>query len=259
MKVLIEKIKAMKTNISLAQIRSFRNALPQNLKRHQIFIEKAASKGAGLVVFPELSLTGYEPDLAQNSAIKPGDPLIDALQKLAKRNEIIIVAGAPVWHQKGILLASLIFYPDQTFDIYTKHFLHGGEDQYFIPGTRNPVIRMENETISLAICADLNYPELAERAALSGSTFYLVSAFITPEGYDKDSRLLQSYARQYKLNVGLINYSGPSGGIDSAGRTACWSDQGNLINQLSGGEEGLLMLHKMDHWRGTFEKISQSH
>ncbi|CAI3802939.1 Glutamine-dependent NAD(+) synthetase [Pseudomonas sp. MM221] len=51
------------------QLASLKGDLPGNLQRHLACIEQAAALGAELVVFPELSLTGYEPSLARQAAL----------------------------------------------------------------------------------------------------------------------------------------------------------------------------------------------
>lgn len=55
--------------IAIAQLDSIAGDIHANLSAHQQMIAKAAAQGAALVVFSELSLTGYEPTLCRS----PGD------------------------------------------------------------------------------------------------------------------------------------------------------------------------------------------
>src|SRR5437899_12470754 len=61
--------------IALAQIAPRLGSLDINLATHHALLEDARAKGAGLVVFPELGLTGYQPqDLASECEMRRDDP-----------------------------------------------------------------------------------------------------------------------------------------------------------------------------------------
>jgi len=79
----------MKINLALAQINTRLGKVEDNLEKHLAYIQEATSNGADLVVFPELSLTGYVlQDLASAVAHKPVStdpvfrPLLEASQKV---------------------------------------------------------------------------------------------------------------------------------------------------------------------------------
>jgi predicted amidohydrolase len=57
--------------IAAAQLTSIAGEIESNVANHPRFGTIAAEHGARLVVFPELSLTGYEPGIARSSAIRP--------------------------------------------------------------------------------------------------------------------------------------------------------------------------------------------
>ena len=63
-----------------AQISATPGDVEKNLAQHIDAIHAAASQGADAVVFPELSLTGYEPELAGGLAMAPTDSRLDAFQ-----------------------------------------------------------------------------------------------------------------------------------------------------------------------------------
>ena len=79
----------MKLSIALAQINTVLGNVQRNLDKHMAYIDQAQSNGADLLIFPELSLTGYVlQDLVPTVACHPQAddpvfrPLIDASQKL---------------------------------------------------------------------------------------------------------------------------------------------------------------------------------
>ena len=59
--------------------------------------------------------------------------------------------------------------------------------------------------------------------------FSVASALVSDNGYAPESALLQGYARDLDMAVLLANYSGPSGGYASAGRSAFWAPGGQCV------------------------------
>lgn len=67
--------------ISIAQIEAIKGDIEKNLDKHLQFIEAASSGQSDLIMFPELSLTGYEPGLAKELATHSMDDRLNPLQK----------------------------------------------------------------------------------------------------------------------------------------------------------------------------------
>lgn len=85
------------TRVSLAQIDPALGDLRKNLALHEAEIEAARGAGAELVVFPELSLTGYFlKDLVADVALAPGE---GPLQRLAELSKGLVVAAG--WAERG--------------------------------------------------------------------------------------------------------------------------------------------------------------
>ena len=148
-------------------------------------------------------------------------------------------------------IGAYVFYPDGYLSLYLKHHLHSGEEKVFKPGYLNPMIYTGSDKASIAICADLTNPDHAANAARNESTLYLAGAFITPEGYSKDSDLLKKYARKYRMGIALANFGSESGGTMSAGKSALWSDAGEKVAGLDGLGEGLVIAKKINgRWSG---------
>ena len=59
--------------VGIAQTRPITADITRNIQQHKTQIAKAVSSGADILIFPELSLTGYEPTLAQTLAVDPDD------------------------------------------------------------------------------------------------------------------------------------------------------------------------------------------
>ncbi len=228
--------------IAIAQTPSIKADIKANIKIHSKYIKKATQAGANLILFPELSLTGYEPKLSQKCSILPNDSCLKTLQQQAVQNNIIILAGAPVPDSGGKSnIANLCFFPDGSIDTHTKRYLHPGEEEYFVPGNHQIMISTNNHKIAQAICADFTNPQHSHDAAQNGATLYLAGAFITPKGYDKDAEILQSIATKYKIPVFLANHSEKTGGFDTAGKSAVWDNQGTLLVQIPDTRNALII------------------
>ncbi|MBF4465462.1 carbon-nitrogen hydrolase family protein [Flavobacterium sp. LC2016-12] len=242
--------------LAAAQTKPTRGNIEANLLDHYRLIELAVQNGAQLIAFPEMSITGYERENAQKLAFKKNDSRLDHLKKLASENNIIIVAGAPIQFEKEMFIGEFVISPDQSVSIYTKQFLHEGEDEFQSSFDYNPMITIEDQKISFAICADIDNPLHPENACKKATDIYIASIFFSPNGILNAYRDLQSYAAKHRMNVLMSNFSGESWGSPSAGQSAFWNNKGELIRQMNDSNSGLLLVeNKNDNWTSKVVKI----
>jgi predicted amidohydrolase len=236
-----------------------------NLARHIALARAAADEGASVLVFPELSLTGYELDLAERLAFSSEDARLDPLRGMALEGGMVIVAGAPLLAGSRLFLAAFVLKPDGTVELYTKRHLGafapndnpGGavpppEASVFAPGSHDPLVRVGDRIAAVAVCADTGRPAHAQSAADRGASIYLASMFVIPPDIDRDTTRLSGYAERHAMAVVFSNYGGPSGGLPSGGRSAIWSDRGELLVQLGAEGSGLAVaVRDAGAWRGS--------
>jgi len=236
--------------LAAAQTKPTRGDIEANLLDHYRLIDLAVQNGAQLIAFPELSITGYEREHAQKLAFKKDDYRLDHLQQLAVENNIIIVAGAPILVESQLFIGEFVISPDNSVVVYTKQFLHEGEDEFFQSSfDYNPMITIENQKISFAICADIDNPLHPENACKRATDIYIASIFFTPNGIPNAYRDLQSYAEKHKMNVLMSNFSGESWGYPSAGQSAFWNNKGELAGQMNDSDSGILLAeNNNDNW-----------
>jgi predicted amidohydrolase len=233
--------------LAAAQTKPIRGDIDANLLDHYRLVKLAVANGAQLIVFPELSITGYERENASQLAFSENDSRIDHLKKLATENKITIIAGAPIRIKSNLFLGQFCIAPDKTVSIYTKQFLHTGEEIYFQSSfDYNPMLEIENERISCAICADIDNPKHPENANKKNSSIYIASIFFSPNGITKAHQSLQNNASQYQMNVLMANFGGESYGSSSGGRSAFWNNKGELIGQMENSGSGLLLAEKQN-------------
>lgn len=228
--------------------------LPANVALHLAFMRQAREHGVRFLLFPELSLTGYEPTLAQALAQDIGSPLLAPLRSLAREASMTTVVGLPLrraGHEK-LQIAAFVLQSDGALGVYTKQHLHPGEDQYFSAGEGGNMMRIADVPVALSVCADFSQPTHAARAADNGAQLYAASVLIGETGYPHDSALLQHYARRHGMAVLMANHGGPTGGWAAAGRSAFWDEQGRCVASTSGvGDRLLVVSRKPQGWAGV--------
>ncbi|MDY0986276.1 carbon-nitrogen hydrolase family protein [Flavobacterium sp. CFBP9031] len=236
--------------LAAAQTKPKRGDISSNLLNHYHLIELAAQNGANLIAFPELSITGYERENAEALVFTEDDYRIDHLKELSVRNNIVIIAGAPIRIDSKLFIGEFIIAPDDSVSIYTKQFLHEGEGDFFDSSfDYNPMLTIEDQNISFAICADIDNPLHPENAAKNDTDIYIASIFFSPNGIPNAYRDLQNYAEKHKMNVLMSNFSGESWGSPSAGQSAFWNNKGELVAQMNDADSGLLLIEKQnDNW-----------
>lgn len=239
------EIKTQLMKIAAAQIKPDDGNIEDNITLHCHWAERAAHEDVQLIAFPEMSLTGYQRELAARYSFVPDDARLDPLKILSAEHNIIIVAGAPLNTGNQLHIGSFIIQPDGGVQMYTKQFLHGAEALFFMPGHQhNPLIKLADEKISLAICADIAHPEHALQASRRGTTVYLAGIFYTPDGIEQGYSDLQHYAGTYGMDVLMANYTGRSYRFPAAGLSAAWNSNGALMGALNETEESLLIYEK---------------
>jgi predicted amidohydrolase len=77
--------------ICVAQTRPVKGDIHRNIENHRALIDLAVSNGADVVIFPELSLTGYEPKFAKELATDQDDSRFDDVQKISNAKLILII------------------------------------------------------------------------------------------------------------------------------------------------------------------------
>jgi predicted amidohydrolase len=225
--------------ICLAQAKPVKGNVRANVDNHKSLIELAISHSSEVIIFPELSLTGYEPTLASELATNKDDERFKELQELSDSKKIIIGAGMPIKTDKGIMIGMIIFQPDQPRQTYFKQYIHADEEPYFINGIYRSVL--SESKIAMAICYEISVPRHAEQAHKNGAKMYIASVAKTVAGVEKAIETLSGTAKKYSMTVLMSNCVGMNDGVECGGRTSAWNDQGILLEQLNDKDEGLLI------------------
>ena len=217
--------------IAAVQCTSVPRDVEANARDHARLAALAFARGCQLVLFPELSLTGYDLGLRGEEAVSATDPRLAELRALADAHSAVVVAGAPVVSTRGLHIGAICLLPAGRVQVYTKQCLHEGEEVAFVPGSGGDPLSLLGKLVGLAICADVTHPEHARSAKERGCAIYAAGCFLTPSGYDADCALLQGYAREHRMAVLMANYAAAGGPVPAAGKSAIWSSDGKRLAQ----------------------------
>ena len=229
--------------IGVAQTKPIKGDITANIIQHKRLIALAVEQGADILVFPELSITGYEPELAKELATTPDDNRFDDFQLISNGSRITIGIGAPLQAENGVLIGLVIFQPDKPRIVYAKRFLHADEVPFFVPGN-SPVFLSNGEVkVAFSICYELSVAEHAAHAHDQEATVYLSSVAKTAAGAAKAIETLRGIAGQYGMTVLMSSCIGPCDNFDAGGRSAVINNQGKLLTQLDDTHEGVLIFN----------------
>jgi predicted amidohydrolase len=223
--------------VSAIQYQALDGGITPNVDEHVRLIEDAESHGARLVVFPELSLTGYNLALlaADDAWLRPGDPRLGDLHEICRRTGITAVAGAGYREPDGRpRLACLAIHPDGTIDFGFKTHLHGPEKELFAAGEGPVILEVDGWQVALAICSDAAVPAHSTGAALAGADVYAVSAVYT---FAEEQRLalhLGARAMDNRMFGVLANLGGATPLGPSCGLSGFWGPDGLRMKHAAG-------------------------
>jgi predicted amidohydrolase len=208
--------------------------LETNVARHAEAVRQAAAR---VVVFPEMSLTGYEfsaPDL------DPGDVRLQPLARACEAAGAVAFVGAPVADGAGRRFIAVLAVDGSGARVaYRKLWLGDEEAEHFTPGPGPAVEVVDGWRLGLAICKDTGIPRHVADTAAPGIDVYLAGTLMLPQETDEQDARARRNAMAHDVCVAVASFAGPTGeGYDrSAGCSGIWAPDGRLLDQ-TGPEPG---------------------
>lgn len=231
---------------AIAQVQPHKGDIAGNIADHLRVIDLAVAQAADAIVFPELSLTGYEPTLARGLATTADDARLAVFQQRSDAHGITIGVGLPLAvgddvHNGGVCIGMVLLRPRQPRLVYGKQYLHPDELPFFVPGCNLPILLVAGVNVAPAICYELSVPEHAAEAARHHPALYVASVAKSADGVAKAHARLRDIARTYGIPVLMCNAVGPCDDFVSAGQSAAWNADGMLLGVLDAAETGILL------------------
>ncbi|TCC00681.1 carbon-nitrogen hydrolase family protein [Micromonospora zingiberis] len=208
--------------IAVAQPVCHGHDVAANVAAHAALVRTAAAR---VVLFPELSLTGYELAAAP---VDPADPRLAPLVDAGAATGTLALVGAPV---AGEHIATLAVDGAGARVAYRKMWLGGDEPRRFRPGPEPVVLTVDGWRLGLAICKDTGVAEHAARTCALGVDVYLAAVTELAADLAVLDERARRIATTHRVFVAVASFAGPTGGgyTETAGRSAVWAPDGSVL------------------------------
>jgi len=212
-------------------------------------IRQAKEKTADLVVFPELSLTGYVcKDLAYELAEPVPGPSVHLIEKETSKNNIHVIFGMIEKSSKAEAIlynTAILIGPKGFIGKYQKTHLptHSvfEEKRYFRPGYAAPVFETEIGKLGMIICYDIYFPEITRLLRLQGAQ--LIACISASPSIRRGFFEVLTTARAMENTVFLAfaNLAGIEDGLQFWGGSRIIAPSGSIIKQAKYDEDDFIM------------------
>lgn len=241
--------------IALAQMEPALGDLARNVALHERLARQAARRGAQLIIFPELSLTGYLlQDLVAEVGLRVDDPrpirpLLDMSRRIALVVGLVEETEGHRYHNAALYLEN-----GRIRHVHRKVYLptYGmfDEGRYFAAGDRLEAFPTSLGRMGMLICEDAWHPSTALVLAQDRADYLLVISSSPTEGIDRRTGLssvstwrnLMTVTSQLQtLFVAWVNRVGFEDGINFAGGSCAVDPFGRMIAEAKLLEEDLVV------------------
>jgi len=197
--------------------------------------KRAVALGADLLIAPEMAVSGYNIGAARvAAAATPADGAVPlAMQRIARETGIALLAGFPERGADGACYnaAHLTDRSGKPLATYRKSHLFGPVDRaQFAPGNAamQPVDLL-GWRVGIAICYDIEFPELARAMVLAGAEALLVPTANMLPFTSVPLRMVPTRAEENECYAAYANFCGSEGAFDYCGLSClCGPDGGDL-------------------------------
>jgi predicted amidohydrolase len=241
--------------IAIAQMNPALGDLERNLASHEKTAEEAIGRGAGLLVFPELSLTGYFlKDIVSSVALPLTSPFLGRLRDLSRRIDLIVgmVEESP---DHLLYNAAIYFSMGEIQHVHRKVYLptYGifDEQRYLAEGGRIRTFRARVGRSAILICEDMWHPSTACVASLDGMEILISPSASPGRGGLEEGKLFanarawetinRAYAQLFTCYVLYANRVGYEDGACFWGGSEVIAPSGELVAKAEYLSEQILV------------------
>ena len=222
--------------LAMAQINTVVGDIDGNVEKIELVLSQAQKVAADVVVFPELTVTGYPPEdlLLRPSFLRANLAAVKYVTTLTT-GMTVIIGFADV--DEDVYNAAAILHDGTWVDTYRKQFLPNyavfDEDRYFAPGKEVPVFRRGDVTFGVSICEDIWYPAgPPEMQALQGGARLLINLSASPyhggKGHSRE-QMLRTRAADNSAIVAFCNLIGGQDELVFDGGSVIITERGTVI------------------------------
>jgi predicted amidohydrolase len=238
-----------KIKLALAQISSKRENKGVNMQKMKELTFKARDQSADIVIFPELSLTGYviRDQIYELAETIPG-PTVKKVEALAKETGKHIVFGMPELSQKTkatVFNTAVIVGPKGLIGKYRKMSLptHSvfEEKRYFRLGYQPAAFQTDLGNIGLCICYDVFFPEVIRLTRLKGAQLIVCISASPAVRRNYFEILTAARALENTAYFAYVNLAGVEDGLQFWGGSRLVSPTGDILAKAKYDEEDFVI------------------
>lgn len=223
--------------------------------------QEATRQGADLLITPEMYLGGYNLGADRIAALAAqSDRLRPAVAAIARTAGLAIACGMATQTAGRVYNSALLWGADGAeLARYDKTHLFGAVDKaQFSPGqTLPPVINLGDWRIGLAICYDIEFPEIARHLARQGADLIAVPT-ANMEPFDTvPTRLVPARAEENALCIAYANYVGQEREFTYGGLSCLCGGDGNDL--VRAGRDPALLLARLSREDLTRQRDISTH
>jgi predicted amidohydrolase len=191
--------------------------------------EMVRTANARVVVFPEMSLTGYE---LSADPVSPADAALSPVVQACAAAGAVALVGAPVRDETGRVFIAMLRVDGTGAEVcYRKTWLGGSEAERFSAGDGPGLVEVDGWRIGLGICKDTGAPRhVAAVAQLEVDAYFAGLVHRPDELAEQDARGFL-IARACRAWVVFASFAGPTGDgySQTAGTSTVWSPEGKVL------------------------------
>ena len=197
---------------------------------------QAGGHAADLLITPEMYLTGYAigSEAVRLAALSLDGPTMQEVSEIARNRNIGILVGFP--ERDGDAIYNSVHLIDRkgaSRAVYRKTHMFGEVDrsQFSRGEALSEVVEFAGWKVALAICYDIEFPELAREAALTGAEVMLVPTAAMLPYVSVATQMVPSRAEENEMYVAYANYVGAEPNIRYFGHSTVAGPDGAVIAQ----------------------------
>ena len=243
--------------IALAQLNLLVGDVHGNATRVIAATRRARSElGADLVLFPELTLSGYPPEdlLFHRGFRRQIEVALERVRQEAQ--DASVVVGFPEYTRAGIYNSAALLSGGAVAAIHRKAELPNykvfDEKRYFQPGAQPTVVDLQGFRVGLLICEDIWEPESTQLARSDGAELLVVINASPYELHKQRERedIARIRARDVGLPLAYVNIMGAQDELVFEGNSFVMDADGRVVMRAPAYEEGIFPIEFVRQGRG---------
>ncbi len=211
----------------------------ENFKRMLEYLEEGAKLGLDLVLFPELTVSGYTLD---GEVLRKGwdftREILGDVLRISREHDMAIVFGAPRVVSGRVRNSVVVVKKKREILFYDKTHLFRGEKEVFEPGEDFEVFKFKGVIFGISVCYETAFPEISRVLTLRGA-----KVILSPFAFGKERwRIYDVATRSRAIENGSFLVASSTNGVgfmEFVGHSRIVHPSGEILAELE-EEDGLV-------------------